>query len=756
MTGKLPDAARLALLSAAAIFSLAACKPDDPPTTVPTKPPTAVTKAPCKPALVTDSFTEDGIDTRTGCLLVTMSLGSVAGAMDLSLAPALIRSEGNAPPAILYPAAWFGSGVWLSVDEYVTADSDSVRTLHTPNGDVIYDFISAVPDYASLDPKDDRNTTLWREFRTRPFDGTFLWSDEKGYYITVGNPGDSRSLTKKYTARLPNDPGSNARMLTRVEKASIYKGRRNYIDIERTYDKSGLALQFTSSLFEGSGKTPLVITAPLPRTDGKPGHQIGAVTTLLHGFPSAIAAVVNDKGNVEQVLSRGRNDNEVHRTSFAYFNEATPATTVIQSIVEEEGPLDDPRTQRSVEIKERADAASMTWPFAVKTIVDHTRPGADMTHVMTECPQTFSGQSATTTLPTYFTFNFADGTSAAWEYADDTARNMIVRSKDAVGQETFLQYNLERGGGVPGASQPATAFELKYLTTRNSPGTEQQFMYRFDRFSANVFGLPMVGKVSVPKGLGDKQVISRSVFGERADEFNGGRFIRTFDVPRGVAGPDGRTRWEYRGIDGFTYESWDEDGVMLSFRWIDQDKNADGTYDKETIDSFVMGVQQTRTTRDRFGRMLSRVDFDPALPADKQPTTTFNITAEGFTDRIDDSATGQSFNVKSWNGPRTAVTSATLERGGQKVIAFDTPADDLGNPDGAGTVTMGPVKFTTNTDRLGGGVLKSSVITGPNGQALKSDMGYAKKDAVPNEQKLNGKADTVITPKPMTAKGGCQ
>ncbi|MEP7119932.1 MAG: hypothetical protein ABJE95_03435 [Byssovorax sp.] len=754
MTGTRLDP-RWSLLSIPAIFAFAGCKPDDPPP-VPTTPPAVVTTAPCKAALVTDTFTADGIDTRTGCLLVTMTLGSAAGASDLSLTPALVRSEGNVPPATLYPAPWFGAGVWLSLDEYLTNDGDKVLTLHTPNGDVVYDQVSAVPDATELDPSDDRNTKLWKELRTRPFDGTFLWWDKTGYTITVGNPGDSRSLTKKYQTALPNDPGSDARLLTRVEKASIYKGRRNSIDIKRTYTKEGLSVELSSSLFEGSGLKPLVISAPLPRADGLAGYQIGAVTTLLHGWSSAVTAVVSDQGHIEQVISRGRNADDIHQTSFTYFNAATPATTVVQSIVEQEGPQGDPRTQRSIELKDRAAAASPTWPFAVTTIIDHARPGADLTDVMTECPRQQSTQSNTKTLPTYFTYNSADGTSAAWEYADADTRGMLVRSKDAVGQETFLEYNLARGGGTPNNPQPATAFELKFLTTRNGTGKEQLFMYRFDRFSANVFGLPMIGKVSIPKAVGDKQVISRSVFGERADPQNGGRFIRTFDVPRGVAGPDGRTRWEYRGIDGFTYETWDEDGVMLWFRWIDQDKSADGTYDKETIDTYLMGVKQSRSTRDRFGRLLSRVDFDPALPANKQPTTTFNLTKDGFTDRIDDSATGESYNVKAWNGPRTAVTSSTLERAGQKVITLDRPADDLGNPEGAGTVTLGPVKITTSTERLGGGLLKSSAITGPNGRALKSELAYAPKDAVPNQEKLNGKRATAVTPRSMTAKGGCQ
>lgn len=729
------------------------CDPSGGP---PTTAPPALAKAPCKATVVTDTITDDGIDTRTGCVLITMSLGAVSGSTDLTLPVAISRNEGNLPPAMIYPGAWFGLGGWLNVDELVTKEKDGVYVLHTPRGDTLYDYQVVVPWYGLLDPDDDSKSKVYRAYRTRPFDGTFLWEEKDGYTITVGNPADSRSLAKLYKgAPAGSGAPANARLLTRMEKASIYRGPLNFIDIKRTYDASGVELQFTSSLHEGTGIAPLVVKGPIARADGKPGYTITATSTLLHGWSSTVDALLDEKGNVEQLLSGGRSADESHRTSFTYFDVATPEKTVLRSLVEDEGTDTDRRVMRSLEIKERAAGASPTWPYAVKTLVDHARPGADRTSIVSECPTTFS--TTTRSGPAYFTFNFADGTGTAYEYADDDGRNMLVRTNDAYGQEIELQYNTGRGGGPVDKNQPATAYELKFMDVRGqAAGQSQLFIYRFDKFSVESYGIPFLGKVAISKGLQDGPVVYRAIHGDKADEHNGGRVIRTFDVPRGVAGADGRTRWEYRGLDGFTYETFDEDGVMLSFRWTGKDKNADGSFDTELMDIYLMGVVQSRVTRDRFGRVLERLDYDPALPADKQPKTVYTLTKDGTTSRIDDTGSGESLEITGWNDPRSAVTEGALSRNGKVIASFSLPTDDFGNPEGKGTVAIGPVSFTTTTERVTAGLLRRTSVTGPTGRTISSELGYADGDTVPNQQKSNDEVTVGLTPKAMTAKGGCK
>jgi hypothetical protein len=752
----------LPLLAALALFTLAFVPMCAPSATSASCPP-APAAAPCKATLVTDTLTKEGIDTRTGCLVVNMALGSVDGATDLSLAVSLVHNEGIVPPTSLYKDAWWGLGTWLSVDEYVTKDSDTQYTLHTPNGDVVYDKEARVPDatQSTVDAKDDSKTTLVTAYRPRPFDGTLLFVKDCSYRIVMGNPLDTRSLTKWYGDAFPGaDAKSTTRLLTRLSKASIYKGPTNEIVIKRNYDCSngGPTVTFTSSLFTDSGKTPLTVWGARPRDDGAKGFQVKALTTLLHGWQSTAVALAKENGNIEKVTSNGRNKDETQQTAFTYMNEDTATKTVFGSIVVQEGSAADLRTLSSLEFTKRDDGSDKSWPFAVQTMVDHSRPGADRTHVISECDHK---SNATYALPKYFTFNYPEGTSAAYEYADDHYRGMLVRTLDVTGKETLLNYNLARGGGDPGSSTPATAFELHFFQVNTGGKVAQQILYRYDKFSADTYGpsagngLPMVAKVSVPKSVGDKQVLYRAVFGDVNDQ-TAGRVQRSFAVPRAVAGTDGRVRWEYRGLDGFTYEVWDEDGVLMTFAWTGSDKNGDGTYSTETIETAILGVPEKRVSRDRFGRITQAVDLDPALGADSQPTLTYHIPADGVTDRIDDSATGERFAIGSWNGPKSSIVSGTLTRNGTTVSSFSAPQDDFGNTDGAGSVKLGSVTMSTSVQRASAGLLKSLTVSGPGAQSVAGVLGYQDKDMVPNSYTMNTQTSRSVAPKAMTAEGSCK
>jgi hypothetical protein len=719
--------------------------------------------------MATDTYTDEGINTRTGCMVVTLSLGAVAGASDLTLPVSILRSEGNLPPSGLYPASWFGLGGWLSVDEFVTKDRDGVFTLHSAMGDVVYDYRVRVPWRGQLDPNDDSKTPLYRAYRTRPFDGTFLWAERDGSYtISMGNPADSRSLTKRYRATLPANPANaTARLLSRLEKASIYRGPINHIDIARTYTASDVALTFSSSLYDGTGLTPLEVRGPMPRADGIGGYEITATSTLLHGWSSTVRAVFTESGNVERLVSDGRVTGEQHVTTLTYFDEETPEKTVLRTLVQQEGTDSDRRTLSSFEITDRAPQASTSWPFAVKTWIDRTRPTTPYTHIITECDTTYS--TTTQANPRYLTFNSPDGSGVGYEYANDEARQMLVRTKDALGQETELTYNTARGGGPTTANQPATALELKWveITPEGAlPGQQAQFMYRFDKFSIDTYGLPLIGKVSEPFSMGDRQVYYRAVYGQVSDQYNGGRKLRTFDVARGVADVSGMTRWEYRGLDGFTYEAWDENKVMRSYRYVGENPNPDGTFNTENIDFYIMGAAQTRTTRDRFGRVLRVVDFDPTLnpmgvtdptmALSAHPTTTYQLTPEGFTSRIEDTGSGEVAEVVSWNSSRTTVTSGTVTRGGQMISQFTLPADDAGNQEGTGSITIGPLQFTTEAIRSAGGRLERMSVTGPGGRSLSAELGYGNGEIAPTSERVNGQALWAYSMQPMTATGGCR
>jgi hypothetical protein len=743
------------------------CKPDpdpSPPNTpkpTPTTPPPLVT-APCKKTWVTDGFSDEGIDTRTGCMVVAMTLGSVAGAVDLSLPVALVRNEGIAPPATLYPKAWFGLGTWLSVDEYVSDDSTSKAdikfTLHTPNGDVVYDAQVKAP-YAEFDQSDlgdDSKVELRTWFRARPFDGTLLRRTATGYIIRAGNPGDTRALTKEYEEPLPGqDPKKSFdRLLSTYTKASIYRGKPNSIDIKRSYVDGDVSLTFASSLFEGSGLTPLVIKAGQPRSDGAAGSMIAATTTLLHGWSSTVSAFAKENGNIESVVSSGRKTGETHTTAFTYANEGTPDSTVFASILEQEGGAGAGRVLKSLELKERAAVSSPTWPFAVKTMVDHARFGADRTHIVSECPSEM-GSNPTPPRATYLRFNYAEGTTLATTYAEDQYKNLPVLSLDGQGNKTEMIYNRPEGGGVPGKLVPETGLELKWVyVLSNMVGGDQAIQYRFDKFSIDTYHIPLVGKVAIMAGLKDRQVLYRAHYGLVADPLNGNRRVMTFDAPRMSAGPDGRVRTEFRGLDGFIYETVDESGAVTKYTWLDQDKNG-STYDKETIDVSLMGAPQQRLVKDRFGRLLQQVDFDPALPMNQQPATLYQLTKDGYVDKITDTGTGEVLDIKGWNPPRSAMTSASLTRNGMTVRSLQAAVDDFGANDGVGTVTLGPIKYSTSTTRGLAGVLTAVSVTGSNGRVLSTALDYADGDVAPNRRTINGQPVEAATGEPLVAKGGC-
>lgn len=738
-----------------------ACDPDDKPAPKATTP-DPLAAAPCKATWPSDGFTSDGVDTRTGCMVVAMTLGSVAGAVDLSLPVALVRDEGATPSSALYPKAWFGLGTWLSVDEWVsyesTADGAQKLTLHTPNGDVVYDTMVRAPyaEHDQSDPGDDSKVGLRSWFRSRPFDGTLIRKTQTGYIVRSGNPGDTRSLTKEFEEPLPGaDPKKSFdRLLSAYSKASIYRGPPNRIDVDRSYVEGNVSVTFRSSLFEGSKHTPLVVRAALPRADGEAGSMIEATTTLLHGWSSVVRAFADERGNIERVVSSGRKEGETHTTSFAYWNDETPASTVFASVVEREGTGDDSRIVKSIELVERADGKSPTWPFAVKKIVDHTRPGADRTHVVTEC-ETTHPQSATPARATYFTFNDADGTSVATEYAEDVHKNVPIRQLDADGRTTVLQYNHPDGGGTPGQRVKETAYELKWVfVPSNMVGGDQNMVYRYDRFSIDTYGIPLVGKIAIA-GSTDKLVLYRALYGKTADPFNGGRVVMSYDAPRMTAGPDGRVRMEYRGLHGFTFETVDEAGVVTKYRWLDQGQSPNGTYDEEVVDVYVMDVLQQRIKKDRFGRLLERVDHDPALGA-AQPTTKYHLTADGYVDSIADTATSELFEIKAWNAPRSAITEGTLTRNGTPVRSVSATVDDFGSADGESTVTLGPITYQTTTTRGTAGVLTALAVTGPAGRRLETGLGYAPGDLSASSRTINGEPVESATPKPIAATGGCK
>jgi hypothetical protein len=726
-----------------------------------TPPPPVLTAAPCGPVFLTDIITEDGLDTRTGCMVVTMALGAVTGAADFSLSVSLVRNEGNPPPAKLYAdSSWFGLGTWLSVDEYITNDGKDVYTLHTPRGDALYDA-----EVLLLPTKSSTSSVQYfgPVYRTRPFDGTLLIRNINDFWIAVGNPYDTRSLVKWYDAPFPGDDASSkTRILHKLTKASIYRGQENAITITRHYDENKAALEIGSDLYAGKLAIPFTVDGAQARSDGNAGFEVKAVTTLLHGYQSSVLARIKPNGNIEQLVSTGRNASETHQTAFTYANEDNAAQTIFETVVEKEGSTKDTRTLRSIELKPRADASSQAHPFAVQTMIDHTRPGADLTNIVSECSSKLPPSWGSKAQPSYLTVNFADGTGVGWEYGTPDARGQLVRTKDAYGKETRIMYNLARGGGDPGSSQPATAFELHYMEVQDDgASTWEPLYFRYDKFSAVQYKLPMLGKVSVSSGSADKQVLYRAVFGTIADKYNGNKPIMTYEVPRAVAGPDGRTRYEYRSLDGFTYETWDEDNVMTAFRWLDQDQNVNGKYDKETIETYVLGNDQTpgvklsRVVRDSFGRTLQRVDYDPGPPA-VAATTTYHVTPEGFTDRIDDTGTGETYDVTGWNDSRSGVTAATLSRGMQTVAAFSAPQDSFGNPDGQGTVTLGPITYKTSAAAVGAGLMQTMSVTGPNGQSSTATLGYADNDSAPNLWSLNGSAKHSSAPKAMTATGGCK
>src|SRR6185369_9330797 len=96
---------------AAALLGLTTCHPGPP-----SKPPPTLTKPPCQATLTTDVVTDEGIDTRTGCMIINMALGSATGSTDLTVAALMVRNEGNVPPAGLYPTPWFCTVVCRGVD----------------------------------------------------------------------------------------------------------------------------------------------------------------------------------------------------------------------------------------------------------------------------------------------------------------------------------------------------------------------------------------------------------------------------------------------------------------------------------------------------------------------------------------------------------------------------------------------------------------------------------------------------------------
>lgn len=754
------------VIGVVALALLAGCHPDDGGSPTAPKPPPGTTApplsvAPCKKTWVTDGFTDEGIDTRTGCMVVAMTLGSVTGALDLSLPVALVRDEGLAPPSDLYQKAWFGSGTWLSTDEYVTDDSTSDKdiklTLHTPNGDVVYDTLAKAPWAEPGDPDlgDDSKVPLRAVWRSRPFDGTVLRWTSGAYLIRSGNPGDTRSLTRVYADQFRGTGSYKPTYrLSSLSKASIYRGPLNTIEIKRSYGDPDVSVTFTSTMYDGSAAPPLEIKAALARDDGDPGSMIEAKTTLLHGWASTVRAYLDEKGNVERVVSGGRKPGEAHTSVFTYTGTDKPETTVFATIVEKEGAASSARALRSLEIKERADGASTTWPYAIKSFVDHSRPGADRTSVVKECDSKASG-SIPAARPTYFTFNRPDGTSVATEYAGDDSKNVPVRAVDEEGRLTMLQYNSPQGGGTPNARVPGTAYELKWVHLPNaSPGIS--VLHRFDRFSLDTYNLPFVGKVAISSGLVDKAVLHRALYGTTNDPLNGDRVIATFDAPRMQAGPDGRVAMEYRGLDGFTYETIDEAGVVIKHRWVSTEKSPDGTYATETIDSFLMDAPQTRVVRDRYGRLVQRVDFEPALAMNAQPTSTYSIRPDGFVDKISDTGTGELFEVLAWNAPRSAITKAQVTIGGTVIRSFEAQADDFGGGDGTSTVTLEPIQTKTTHQRGDGGVLLGKTVSGPGGRSVATTLDYADGDAIPRSRSINGQSVESVTQKPLAANGDCK
>src|SRR5581483_11921379 len=442
--------------------------------------------------------------------------------------------------------------------------------------------------------------------------------------------------------------------------------------IERDYETTPGVVTFESSLYENAAINPLVVRGGQIRTDGKPGFAVTALATLLHKWTSTVTANANADGDVEQLGSSGRNDKEVSLTSFTYDPTKTAGVTVFKTILEQEGiPPTDLRSIKSIAITGRAASDSATWPYAVTGMTDTTILNVARTSLVKECPHKDNswGWVGQTPRDTYFTFVFPDGTTSAWEYARDENRSVLVRTSDVFEKQTWYNYNAPRGGGAP-PTNADTGFELSsvYATDKDSSGPPLYFKYRYDIFSARTYHLPLVGKISHPITSGDRVVYYRALYGNYDDNWQmPKRNNQSFDVPWGIAIPDGRTRWEYRGLDGFTYETWDEDLFMTWYRWVDQNQLGDGTYDEEPIETYVMGTLQSRTYRDRFGRLEKRIDFDGA----KQVTTTYHITPEGFTDRVDDDGTGESFVVSAWNPSRSGVTQASLTRNKQTVASFN-------------------------------------------------------------------------------------
>jgi hypothetical protein len=761
------------VVALALTLAAAACDPAPLPT------PATVAGAPCRAARQSDVYTADGVNTRTGCMLVNLSLGSVSGAADLILPVSLVRSEGNAPTPDLYPNIYFGRGNWLNVDEYVTRETNEFETnqvfiLHTPNGDTVYDYPISMPEAKLPGARPDTGTDdrlvprRGQAWRTRPFDGTILEPITFGFRITYGNPHDSRTLRKEY-GPVELVGRRHAYLLSELRRASIYGGPANSIRIHRdNYGGGGLPrVTFMSTLYDELNLTPLVIEGARARPDGQPGWAVIATSTMTHGWQSRVTAYALPSGDIERLVSSGRNAQENSLTTFTYDATMNAAQTTLRAISQQEGVLPpappavgppapgDMRTVKRLEVTGRAAGNSPSWPYAITTLVDRTRTGADRTQLVTECDHGQRGHGFTLQTPNarYFTFNQPDGTAAAYEYADEASRGLLLRSIDPLGKEIWIDYNTARGGGAQTDPRPerVTAFEAKMINVQDRGSTDWLFFYlRYDIFSARTWGIPLIGKVGSPRAdprsSTDRMIAYRGLYQSYSDRYMNNRINVTFDVPRASAGPDGRTAWEYRGLDGFTYETWDEDGIMYWYRYVDT-----GDQNVETIDKYLMGVKQERTVRDRYGRTLRKTQYD----GNQEYTLTYHLNAAGQTDWIEDSATGERFTVNAWNATRSTVTDAVLARNNMTVSSYRTGADDFGNPEGNGTITFGPVTVSLSTTRLAGGLLRSTSVTGPAGLSLASDLDYAMGDSVANSRRANGQIQT-MTPRPMMAMGGCK